>query len=194
MHLTVSKGNTKLGAVPNISLTPGESCVDDVPCLTEGCYAMKSYRMYPNVRAAWDGNLRLWKDSPGLFFDGVDQYLLTNKPDRFRWHVGGDIPDEDYFEMMVDIAWNFRQTSFLCFTKKYNLVEYGRKKNLHIVLSAWPGMDFPVNSGFPEAWLATDPRAPLDKVHIRCPGNCGDCQYKCWYALTDGVNVIFDKH
>jgi hypothetical protein len=156
---------------------------------------MKAYRMYPNVRKAWDGNLRLWEKSPGVFFDEVDKYLFTHKPERFRWHVGGDIPDEDYLAMMEDIAWNFRQTSFLCFTKRYDLVQGRGAANLQIVLSAWPGLDFPLNSGFPEAWLADDPRAPLKETHIRCPGNCGECGYQCWNILrdrVDGMNVIFD--
>lgn len=41
----VSEGNSKLGKVPNLSMTPGESCGYPV-CYSDGCYALRPYRMY----------------------------------------------------------------------------------------------------------------------------------------------------
>lgn len=194
MKLTVSEGNIKIGAVPNISLTPGASCVPGVPCLGDGCYAMKSYRMYPNVRAAWDGNLQLWRTDPEGFMDRFAEYFKRCKPQRFRWHVGGDIPDQAYADMMKYSAMLFNETSFLCFTKRYELDLIHGESNIKFVLSTWPGLPAPTDPYLPTAWLAEDPRAPFDKFHIRCPGHCGKCDYKCWDILEPGMAVIFPKH
>ncbi len=196
LSLTISKGNSKIGAVPNISLTPGVSCQPGVPCFYDGCYAMKSYRMYPNVRKAWDDNLELWKTNPGRFATKLAFYLQDKSPERFRYHVGGDVPDQDYVDMMNVMAWNFPKTSFLAFTKKYDLDFTGLPPNLTIVLSAWPSLAFPFAKAgdLPRAWLAEDPRAPLSEVHIRCQQHCGKCNYQCWHGLGKGMNVVFDKH
>ena len=40
----------------------------------------------------------------------------------FRFHVGGDIIDNIYFDYMVAIARDFPETKFLAFTKKYEIV------------------------------------------------------------------------
>jgi len=194
MRLTISEGNSKVGRVPNISLPPGNSCVLGVPCFSDGCYAMKSYRMYPNVRQAWDRNLELWRCKPDQFIRDMSSYLYETRSSMFRWHVGGDIPDQRYLNMMAEVGRRHHSVSFLCFTKCYNLNYKGLPRNLVIVLSAWPGLDFEENSDLPTAWLAEDPRAPLDSLHIRCPGGCNDCGYQCWTGLAAGMSVIFDKH
>jgi hypothetical protein len=195
-RLTISKGNSKIGAVPNISLTPGKSCQPGVPCFYDGCYAVQPYRQYPATREAWDGNLELWESNPNQFEIGLVDFLAKKPVERFRYHVGGDIPDQSYLWMMSTIAWNFQGTKFLAFTKKYDLDFEGIPDNLVVVLSAWPGLAFPYGKpgNLPSAWLAEDPRAPLDQVHIRCPGNCGECSYSCWDALCKGMFVIFDRH
>lgn len=61
MKTRISDGNGKVGRIPNISLTPGRTCSAEAcrTCLTHGCYAMKSYRMYPSVRRSWDANTDL---------------------------------------------------------------------------------------------------------------------------------------
>lgn len=197
-HLTISIGNSKIGAVPNISLTPGKSCRPGVPCFNEGCYAMTHYRMYPATRNAWDSNLNLWNTNMDRFINDLSSELKRSNPLRFRYHVGGDIPDQSYLKMMCLTAKLYGDTKFLAFTKKYELDFDNVPDNLVIVWSAWPGLDFPEDNphDFPTAWLSEDPRAPLGDVHIRCPGNCSDdfCSYKCWDSLVKGMAVIFDKH
>jgi hypothetical protein len=196
LDLIISKGNSKIGAVPNISHTPGDSCRPGVPCLFDGCYAMKAYRMYPTVRKAWDQNLALWRANPTRFVTKILLYLQDNNPERFRYHVGGDIPDQDYVDMMVNVAANNEKTSFLAFTKKYELEFKDLPSNLTVVLSAWPGLEFPYAkaNNMPSAWLSEDPRAPTGSTHIHCVNHCGDCDYKCWHALKGGMSVIFNKH
>ena len=51
MMLHISRGNNKIGGVPNISLPPQITCVDlaDRPCNAD-CYAMRFYVMREQVR------------------------------------------------------------------------------------------------------------------------------------------------
>jgi len=65
----------------------------------------------------------------------------------FRFHVSGDVPDEEYFAKMVEVAARNQHCELLCFTKKYEIVNkflaFGGviPKNLHIIFSAWVNLD-----------------------------------------------------
>lgn len=48
MKLHVSKGNTKLGAVPSVSLPPIKSC-GDVLCIKD-CYALNIMKRFKHVK------------------------------------------------------------------------------------------------------------------------------------------------
>lgn len=106
--LHVSKENSKMGKVTSVSLTPVVSCPPNVPC-SKICYAMGSYRLRQNVRTAWDDNYDFWASDPIGFFTAIDKYLAsTKRPIKFfRWHVGGDIPNQRYLNSMCGIARDF---------------------------------------------------------------------------------------
>jgi hypothetical protein len=193
MHLKISPGNTKIGSVPNLSLTPGESCVKGVPCLGEGCYALSSYKRFKHVKAAWDGNLEFYKEDPDKFFFELDLYLKKKRPERFRLFVGGDFPDESFYLRFLQVAEKNSATTFLCFTKRYEYNYKTKPDNLQIILSVWPGFDLPGNGLLPWAWLDEDTRRP-DNTHLRCCGNCTDCDHKCWDFVSIEVPVVFPKH
>ena len=98
MQLKISNGNMKIGNISNLSMAPGLSCVDGVPCLGDGCYAMKAFKLYPGTRKAWTSNLELWERDSNLFFEEFNGWLKKNKPERFRLFVGGDMPSEAFLE------------------------------------------------------------------------------------------------
>ena len=194
MKLTISKGNSKLGAIANLSLPPGEACRPDVACLRNGCYALKAFTMYAGTRKAWGGNLNLWRTSPQAFRKQLDIWLQKRRPDRFRFHVGGDIPDREYFLMIRSIASNFPGTKFLVFTKRYDILtpaDFQRLPgNLTVILSRWPGVPAPAG-GFdavPNAWLAEDPERPQNADE--CSGKCDICG-DCWGRSSD---IVFHRH
>ena len=198
IRIAISKGNTKLGNVPNLSLPPGPegSCRKDAPCWTSGlCYARKAWRQYPNVREAWTRNWDLWKENPAEFEDQVNAYVSEKKPPRFRWHSGGDIPDQNYFDMMVRVATKNPGTKFLAFTKRYGLDLDHKCDNLSIVLSRWPGLEFPEElddkpqAHFKDGDKSTGSGAP-------CAGSCKKCNM-CWTLGEGGGtfgDVLFTKH
>lgn len=91
----LSEGNIKLGKILNVNLPPVVTCSRDVPCSTNGCYALKSFKQYPNVRKAWESNLELYNCNSTKYFESIiDQIKRKRKlPKRFRWHSSGDIVD-----------------------------------------------------------------------------------------------------
>lgn len=193
MRVTISKGNTKIGGVPNVSLTPGVSCRENAPCFTDGCYAKKAL-MYPAAREAWANNLEFAEADLTGYMDGISSYLATTKSKLFRWHVAGDILSQKYYEEMVFIAQVYPGMSFLCFTKRYDILFLNKPANLHIVLSTWPAMTLPKDKDLPWAWLEGDVRIPRDQHYFRCPGNCGDCGHICWEKLDKDIHCAFPKH
>lgn len=50
-------GNTKMKNTANISLPPIIACGKNSFYCKDQCYAKKFYRMYPEVKKAWDDNL-----------------------------------------------------------------------------------------------------------------------------------------
>jgi hypothetical protein len=196
-QIKISNGNIKLGGIPNLNLPPGPqySCrKTDCKCY-EDCYARKAWRQYPAVRTAWTSNWDLWNDDPQRFISDLTNYLKKKKPEYFRWHSSGDIPDQSYADMIMDVAEYFPDTRFLVFTKNYGVLMDQVPDNLSVVYSRWPGIPFPSE-------LMAQPQAHYTDGDIttalkgtkstQCPGSCSECKL-CW-NLHDGEAVMFHKH
>ena len=102
--VTVSRGNTKMGTVYNVSLPPGLTCPKGVPCFNEGCYAQHLMAFRPGVRQAWESNYAAYRVNPEGYFQTLSTVLELYRPRMFRWHVGGDFPDERYFRNAVALV------------------------------------------------------------------------------------------
>ena len=197
-YAKVSNTNSKLGGqIYSINLPPIVTCRSDAPCF-KGCYACKGNWLFPNVKNSLQHNLEAYKSNPALFFESVAaQTALV----RFcRWHSSGDIVDMQYFEGMCKVARKNKETHYLCFTKKYEIINEflskGKRipKNLSIVFSAWSN------------WIPENPyELPMTYVYgkefnnelipkdaIPCGGKCENCQ-ACW-TLKKGQHVYFLKH
>lgn len=187
--MKISRGNSKLGAIPNVSLTPIRSCANCSACRKD-CYALKAYRQYLATRKAWDHNFRQARTDPGAYFSGILEYVLTKRPRFFRWHAAGDILSQEYLGMMEYIARRAPGTRFLCFTKRFDLDYSARPDNLRVRFSYWPGMEAPAVPGILGAWMqdGTEDRIPAGAV--KCPGSCENCK-ACWTTKKD---VYFNKH
>lgn len=203
MKITISKGNKKLGNIPNISLPPIWSCVKNVPC-AKSCYAMKSYRMYPNVKTAWNNNLAVAKTNRESYFSQIKDYLTKHNPHFFRFHTSGDILDYNYFAHMLRIAYVFPDTQFLVFTKNYKVVNEflnDIKKsdpcmnvpwypaNFKLYFSAWPDWIIDNPHNIPIAYMQ-DGTVQISESTYECPGSCLNCKH----CFTNGNAVVFHKH
>jgi hypothetical protein len=191
----ISGGNSKLGPIPNLSLAPGVTCTSIAceTCLMD-CYARNFYRMYKNVRKAWDTNTKLaLEDLPTMERELNEYFSGLASPKFFRVHVAGDFVSLDYAEMWARVASAAPTTKFLAFTKSFDIVQkVSWPDNFKIVYSAWPGVPAPP-AGRPVAWMddGTETRIPARSVH--CPGNCESCGM-CWSLDELGKDVYFSKH
>ena len=164
----------------------------------KGCYACKGNWLFPNVKNSLESNLEAYKSNPDLFFESIaTQTALV----RFcRWHSSGDIVDMQYFEGMCKVARKNKETHYLCFTKKYEIINEflskGKRipKNLSIVFSAWSNWipenpyDLPMTYVYGKEFN----NELIPKDAIPCGGKCENCQ-ACW-TLKKGQHVYFLKH
>ena len=193
MYATLSEGNSKLGAVPSVSLPPIVTCSKNLPCY-KNCYALQQYKQYPNTRRAYDRNLRRWKSNPDRYFGSIIWQIRRKGIVLFRWHVSGDIPALSYIKGMIRVAEALPGTRFLVFTKRYDWVKGVQfPKNVSMVLSAWPGLPLPKTS-LPIAFMCDESNPdPRIKNALSCPGGCESCA-KCWLLQRLQKNVVFPLH
>lgn len=192
----ISPGNDKTGRIPSFSTMPMSTCGRNVPC-AKGCYAVKlAYR--PNVRACWGSNTA--KVRAGELSEiGADitAYLTAHpKIRQFRWNVAGDIASKAFLAMMVRVAHDNPNVTFMAFTKRYELLPLdGLPDNLRIVLSCWK--DYRPSgllaSKYPTAWYDDGtPECGIPAGAFHCSGNCEKC-LEC-FTMGPGSAVYFTKH
>ena len=196
--VSISLGNSKMGLIPSVSLPPIITCVPGCPC-ADKCYAAKLCRIYPSVRAAYNRNLEILKNDIEDYFAQVKAAAAMSK--YFRYHVSGDIPDRDYLLHMIQLAKELPGTTFLAFTKMYDLInsyvdEGGViPENLQILFSEWPGLPMNNPHNFPVAHVifkGTEPEIDW----LICGGNCSECACRgvgCW-QLHYGQHIAFYEH
>lgn len=195
----ISKGNSKLGAIPSVSLPSIKTC-RNCAC-QEKCYAQKLERLRPAVRNAYQHNLEVWIKDPETYLREVEASIMMSR--FFRFHVSGDIPSFKYLVNMVEIARRQPHCEILCFTKKYNLVnefiEQGGELpgNLHMIFSGWVGLEMANPFSLPEAHVRyRDGSTTAREDAIECSGNCTECALTeggCW-NLQKGQQVVFNEH
>lgn len=197
-YANVTFGNSKLGRqIASINMPAFITCRPDAPC-KKGCYAGKGNWLFQNVKNSLQENLDAYKNNPKRFFDSVTEQTALVK--YCRWFSSGNIPDAEFFSGMCKVARKNKDTKYLCFTKKYEIVNnhlaegHRIPKNLSIVLSAWSD------------WIPENPyNLPMTYVYgkgfnndlipdnaIPCVGKCYQC-VACW-QLKKGQNVVFKKH
>ena len=195
----ISKGNSKLGAIPSVSLPSIKTC-RECAC-HDKCYAQKLERLRPVVRNAYQHNLEVWIKDPNTYWREVEASIMMSR--FFRFHVSGDIPSFRYLVNMVAIAQRQPHCEVLCFTKKYNLVnefiEQGGElpDNLHMIFSGWVGLEMANPFSLPEAHVRyRDGSTTARDDAIECSGNCTECALTeggCW-NLQKGQQVVFNEH
>jgi uncharacterized protein YuzB (UPF0349 family) len=204
LGLYVSSQNSKLGrTIPTVNFPPIVYCNPNAPCTKKGCYACKGRMSCPNVRKTMEQNRKLWEKDPNEFFQQLEGYLQYYPTNFFRWFSSGDIPSEDFLRRMCLLADNHVITKFLCFTKKFDIVDGYLKSgntipiNLTIIYSCWDTF-IPENPyNFPMAYVKfKEMESKIPENAFKCSKFCGKCVFgekNCW-ALKHGEAVVFDKH
>lgn len=200
----ISGGNAKLGAIMNISLPPVVTCHNCNSCKNY-CYAVRSYNRLPSTAAAWNENLVLFREDPTRYFKEISDAVKLQR--FFRWHVAGDIVNEQYLHGMILVANKNPKVEFLAFTKAYQIVNQAIAagavipSNLHLLFSASPGVDMPNPYRIPECHINfADPalntyHGGAEYVH-HCGGNCTECAVNgcgCFFLKSGDITLI-DQH
>ncbi len=199
MAVSISKGNGKMGAIQSVSLPSVTTCR---PCTCmEKCYARRIERIRKSVRNAYQNNYHILLTEPDVYWREVEAAIMLSR--YFRFHVSGDIPNEDYLLHMIQLARQNGHCQILCFTKRYEFVNAyldgggTLPDNLHIVFSAWVGLPMTNPFSLPEAHVRyRDGSTTAAETAQECGGNCTECAVTdggCW-VLKNGEQVVFDEH
>jgi hypothetical protein len=197
----ISKGNPKIGDILNVSLPPIVSCQPNVPCAKGGCYSMKAWNCYPGTRRARRHNWNKLNHNREAYFQDIHDCLVIQPrqkkfPVFFRWHVDGDIPDQDYLERMKDVARAHSQVRMLAFTKNYKLNRENLPQNLTVIPSAWPKLKIPKELKSTRMAWVYDPKNVDERIlgnYYVCSGACTNC-WACWHIDQMDKDVLFHKH
>lgn len=114
VNFKLSTGNSKLGKITNINLST-DICKDlGLPCYGAGCYACKGRYRMKNVQDRYTKNTEAYFTRHSEF---TKKEILNQLPKkgRVRWHASGEIPDTGYFIMMVEIARERPDLTFLAY-------------------------------------------------------------------------------
>ena len=197
--ISISKGNSKMGSIQSVSLPAVITC-RECGCWKK-CYARKLERIRKSVREAYQRNLDVLRNKPDVYWKEVEDAISVSR--FFRFHVSGDIPDSEYLERMVGVAERNSHCEILCFTKRYEFVNDFLKsggeipKNLHMIFSAWIGLEMVNPFSLPEAHVRfRNGFTTASEKAVECGGNCTECARidgGCW-ALGKGEQVIFNEH
>lgn len=201
LHVSISRGNSKMGAIPSLSLPPFVSC-SPAACKLCGkkCYARRIVARRKTVKEAYEKNLYILLNEPEKFWREVDGALAMST--HFRFGVSGDIYNADYFEHIVELTRKNKHCEVLCFTKQYDIVNNYLKhhklpKNLHLIFSAWKGLEMPNPYNLPEAHVMfRDGTTTASDGAKYCSGNCSVCSIEkkgCW-TLQKGSQILFAEH
>lgn len=195
----ITTTNIKLGgSIAQMNMPYALSCRPDAPCFQD-CYCTHGNMAFKKVRESHMKKLELYKDNPKAFF-GLLSVELTMVPYRyFRWHSSGDIPDTTYLDLMCKLARKHKETKFLCFTKKYEMVNeyldsHRKPANLVICLSNWGEWRVKNPHNLPTAWVDFGGTEGIPKKAHECSGNCGDCENTHCWNMKKGQSVVFHKH
>ena len=102
---------------------------------------------------------------------------------------------------VVKVAKKCKSTNFLCFTKKFDIVNNylasGKKlpKNLNVVFSGWDKnfkIDNPYNLPCTYVYFKDTTKNDIPEYSIPCVGSCEKCK-SCW-TLQKFQSVFFHKH
>lgn len=202
-NVTISLSNAKLGdKIPSLNLPPILTCRADAPC-KKSCYALKGNWCYKNVKESLKHNLDLFIQNPKKFFNSIIDFL--NNDDVvfkfFRWFSAGDIVNDEFFEGIIKVAKKCKNTKFLCFTKKFDIVNRWLDKNkvlpknLNVVFSGWDEnfkIDNPYNLPTTYVYFPKQKNKHIPEFAIPCKGSCKSCK-SCW-ILKLHQSVYFNKH
>lgn len=199
LAICVTYGNRKIGRVLNVSIPPKFTCRHNCDQCLLDCYDIKANIQYGNVLNARARNYAILLKDREKYFNMIEQKLSPRRKRKyFRWHVGGDIIDLDYFVHMCDIAKRHSDWVFWTYTKQYDIVnayiaKYGAiPSNLSVMFSVWDGVPC-VNPYGLQTFSVYEHGDKVPTDAWQCTGNCEIC-IECKAGCPYGQSAWTYKH
>lgn len=163
LHLSISKGNIKVGGIPQFNTLPGKdpltskkgelltniegTCGDLCENCKATCYAIKCALFHHNsIIPAWAKNTYILRNDPEKVRKEINEFIKKNIVKYFRFHTSGEIENVAHLKLYCDICNDNPDVVFYMYTKNfqaiYDLFIYeGEEKpsNFVINLSEWHG-------------------------------------------------------
>lgn len=163
IHISVSKGNDKVGNIPQFSTLPGNdvlrfpdgrpvtnvvgTCGEHCKDCSESCYAVRLLKRFTrNVPNAWAKNTVLMRNDPEKVRREIKDYCNKNIVKYFRFHTSGELESTDHLDLYCKICNDNPDVTFYIYTKAFGIVRdyvvlLGNTipENLIINLSEWHG-------------------------------------------------------
>lgn len=196
MSFCISKGNTKLGKITNISMPSYYSCPGHSEWCQKECYALKYQKRYRKCIDSYNNNFELSKDQLN-FADMIIDRLSQTHGSPVRIHVSGDFYNETYITSWLKICTSLPDIKFWAYTRSWvipNLFEkikvLNNLDNIQIFLSTDITMPDPPDN-FRIAYINNDKRANgFTCLYDKNKKTCLECGY-CF--KTKKGNVVFGK-
>lgn len=74
LHVKISEGNNKLGAIPSVSLIPVMDCGNCAIC-AKSCYDLRNDMIYKEVIKTRAINSAIYHEDPERYFKEIDGYI-----------------------------------------------------------------------------------------------------------------------
>lgn len=196
----LSPGNTKLGHIPNFSITAIKTCPGHTNFCVKKCYGRKFEYLRKNCKSAYQLNHEISKKSN--FHDLMIKEINNINTKYFRIHgVSGDFYSSNYIKQWIKIVSSLPNVKFYSYTRSYRIIkllpyleELKKLKNVTLFAS----VDNHINiSEIPKnwriAWLETDNRKKGEFCIEQTKDiKCEQCKY-CFNGKKQG-DVIFLIH
>lgn len=76
LHVKISEGNSKLGAIPSVSLIPVMDCGNCAIC-AKSCYDLRNDLIYKEVIKTRSINSAIYHEDPERYFKEIDGVLIV---------------------------------------------------------------------------------------------------------------------
>lgn len=202
LHVRLQNGTRKTGNMCfTVSLVPGLDCGNCDHCFRH-CYDEQHDCIYPATRYDRAKNSAIHKADRERYWHEISLQVKANYVSLLRLNVGGDLENED-FPWVAWLCNDNPRCQVMFFTKNYEgaallLDTTQQPENMHMILSAWPGLELynPHNIPVAHVLFPDGTTTAPEFGAIYCKGNCTGCAYNdegCW-TLQPGDHVIFHYH
>jgi hypothetical protein len=194
-QLTLSKGNKKLGAIPNHSQNNVTTCPGKSSWCEANCY-VDNFKKRFGLEAKYLDNGAI-----GLTPEFVPLMVkVVGRSTAYRIHVSGDFDSIPYVKSWIEIIKACGRTNFFAYSRSWRVAELfpyleqlRALPNMQLFASTDHTIEEDTPSGWRVAFMEEDSRA----TGYPCPEqsgrkkNCLECSY-CF--LGQRGNVIFSAH